>query len=251
MKVAKDRISNDEDAEGALYTLYAIMLESLKMLGCLSPMISEHLYQRFYRKYEDEESIFLTVLSQEDSSKINQLYEKQMETVKEVVSVALLARQTAGIKVRWPIRTLYVETKSHEVSDAVMQFEDIILSLLNVKEIKLVEEKPKGELATNEFANGAVHVDKKIDEELYEEGLLNEVKRRVQMMRKEEQLVESDKITLTISTEKEFEGILKKYKKELSEAVNASHVGYGVEAKMNEYTIDGRLVKLAIKKEAK
>ncbi|MFH1784878.1 MAG: isoleucine--tRNA ligase [Candidatus Micrarchaeota archaeon] len=249
MKIAKDRISNEENHEAALSTLYHIMLESLKMISCLSPMLSEHLYQRFYRKFEDEESIFLLRLSSEDSGKINQLYEKQMETVKEVVSVALLARQTAGIKVRWPIQTLYIETKSHEVKDASGAFTDIIQSLINVKELKVVEEKPKADLASQEFTNGSVHIDKKIGEELYEEGLLNEVKRRVQMLRKEEKLVEKDKITLTINTENEFEAILKKHKKELSEAVNASHVHYSVESKMNEYTIDGRLVKIVIKKD--
>ena len=51
------------------------------------------------------------------------------------------------------------------------------------------------------------------------------------------------------STEKEFEAILKKQEKALSVAVNASSVGYSPEKQMNEYTIDGRLVKLALKKE--
>ncbi|VVC03976.1 Isoleucine--tRNA ligase [Candidatus Bilamarchaeum dharawalense] len=249
MKIAKDRISNEENAEGALWTLYHVMLESLKMLGCFSPMISEHLYQTFYKKFENEESLYLLTLSAEDTGKINPLYEKQMETVKEIISNALLARQTAAIKVRWPIGTLYIETKSHEVNDTVTAFGDIISSLINVKELKAVESKPTGDLASQDFSKGTVHIDKKLDEALYEEGLLNEVKRRVQMMRKEAKLVESDKITLTVDTDKEIEAIVKKYKKEISEAVNASAVEYKVEAKMNEYTIDGRLVKLAIKKD--
>ncbi len=249
MKIAKERIASGENSEGALWTIYEVMLESLKMLGCFSPMLSEHLYQRFFRRHEDAESLFLLTLAPESVGSINALYEKQVETVKELVSIALLARQTASIKVRWPIRTLYIETKSHEVTDAVAAFSPTILSLVNAKGIKTVESAPHGEMSSQAFTNGTIHIDRKIDEALYEEGLLNEVKRRVQMMRKEAGLVEQDHIKLSISTEKEAEAILIKHEKALTEAVNASSVSHNPEKTMKEFTIDGRLVKLALKKE--
>lgn len=250
MKLAKERIVKDENAKGALFTLYRVVLATLKMLGCLSPMVSEHLYQRFFRKYEKEESLFLLRLDPEDEGKINALSEKRMENVKEIVSIALLARQNAGIKLRWPVRTLHLETKSHEVIDAVNAFQDTLLALTNAKELRVSEAAPSGlgELASEKFSNGSVHIEKKVDEELYEEGMLNEVKRRVQLMRKEASLVEGDRISVSISCENELEAILKKHEKALSEAVNASSVKYAVEKSMNEYTIDGRLVKLAIAK---
>ncbi|NYZ75975.1 hypothetical protein H0N98_01865 [Candidatus Micrarchaeota archaeon] len=159
-----------------------------------------------------------------------------------------MARQDAGIKVRWPVRAICIETKSHEAVDAVNAFGDILLSMVNTKEIRIVEEKPAGEMASSQFSKGTVHIDRKMDEELYEEGILNEVKRRIQMMRKEAQLVEQDKIGVSINAEKEIEAILKKNEKALSEAVNASAVSYGSEKEMNEYTIDGRLVRIAMKK---
>ena len=248
MKIAKERIASGEGADGALYVIYTVMLESLKMLGCMSPMVSEHLYQRFFRKFEGEESLFLLRLEQEDAGSINTIYEKRIETVKEAVSVALLARQTAGIKVRWPIRMLYVETKSHEAKEAVEAFQDTILSMVKAKGLKTVEEKPQGELASEVFSSGTIHIDKKIDEELYEEGIMNEVKRRIQMMRKEAGLVESDRIAIHVSCEKEMEAIVRKNEKALSEAVNASSMEYAPDKTMNEYEIDGRLLKLSLKK---
>ena len=249
MKIAKERISEGENADAALYTIYEVMLSSLKMLGCISPLICESLYQKFFRNFEDEESLFLLRLNAPEESVINALYEKHMETVKEVVSIALTARQTAGIKVRWPIRTLFIETKSHEAKDAVDAFMPMILSLVNVKEIRTTEEKPAGDMASAAFSKGTIHMDKKLDEALYEEGLLNEVKRRIQIMRKEAQLVESDKIALSISTEKEFETILGKQKAWLCESVNASGIKFALEKAMNDYTIDGRLVKISIAKD--
>lgn len=248
MKIAKERISSGEDSEGALMTIYSVMLESLKMLGCFSPMLSEHLYQRFFRNHENAESIFLLELPAEEESRINALYEKQMEVVKEAVSIALQARQNAAIKVRWPIRTLYVETKSHEATDAINAFSQTIMGLTNAKEVRTVDEMPRGEMASEAFSKGAIHIDRKIDEQLYEEGLLNEVKRRVQMMRKEAGLIEQDKIRLSIGAEKEFEAIIKKNEEGLAKAVNASSVSYLPEKEMKEYTIDGRLVRIALGK---
>jgi isoleucyl-tRNA synthetase len=246
MKIAKERISRGE--ESALYVIYNVMLASIKMLSCICPMLSEHLYQKFFKKHEKSESIFLFKLEDEDEGEINVLYEKQVEILKDTVSTAMLARQEAGIKVRWPIRTVYLETKSHEATDAVKAFSDTLLSLTNAKELKIVEEKPHGEMSSQEFDKGTIHIDKKIDEELYEEGMVNEIKRRVQMLRKDAQLVEKDKIKLTINTEKEIEVIMKKHEKKIADEVNASSIGYSPGTDLKEYKIDGRMVKLKVQK---
>ncbi|MBU0592039.1 class I tRNA ligase family protein, partial [Candidatus Micrarchaeota archaeon] len=248
MKIAKERISKDEHADAALYTIYEVMLLSLKMLGCICPLLSEHLYQKFFRTYEKDESLFMLTLSHEEAGSINVLAEKQIEIVKDVVSTAFLVRQTAELKVRWPVRTLYVETKSHEAMDSVNAFSDIILRLVNAKELKTVEELPKGEVASGTFIKGSVHLDKKMDGELYEEGIINEVKRRVQIMRKEAQLIESDAITLSISSEKEIEAIIDKNQDKFKDGVNAGKIDHAVHKEMNEYNIDGRIVKIVLKK---
>lgn len=249
MKLAKDRISKNRDT-AALQTIYDVMLTVLRMLSPISPFLSEHLYQRFFKKYEKQESLFLLNLPDESEGDINVLLEKQMEIVNEITSTALLARQTAGIKVRWPVRTLYVETKSHETIDAINAFKESILMLVNVKEITALEAKPSGEIVSQDFSTGTLHLKKKIDEELYEEGMINEIKRRVQNLRKEGNLLESDQISLSIDVEKEIEAILKKHEKRLLDSVNANSIEFAVKTKMKEYNIDGRLVKIAIKKKS-
>ncbi|MBI5224005.1 isoleucine--tRNA ligase [Candidatus Micrarchaeota archaeon] len=248
MKVAKDRIQNGDNAEGALYAIYQSMRETLIMLGCVSPFSAEYLYRRFFMKFEGEKSVFLLKLTDEDASKIHQIGEKQVENAKELVSVAMLARQSANIKVRMPIRTLYVETKSREVSDSVKEYGSILLSMINAKEVKVIESAPEGEFASAPFTNGTVHIGKKIDQELYEEGMMNEVKRRIQILRKDEKLVESDSIVVHLSTEKELEAIIKKYAGKLADAVNAKKIEYGSSDQMTEHSIDGRLVRVSIKK---
>ena len=250
MKIAKDRIQSGENDKAALYTIYQSMLASLQMLGCFSPFLSEHLYQRFFRKFEKAESLSLLPMADPDESAISMASETRMELVKEAVSIAMLARQKANLKVRWPIRTLFMETKSHEAIDAANAFKDTILSLTNVKELKVVEAPPSGDMASEPFSAGAIHLEKKMDQELYEEGIMNEVKRRIQIMRKDAMLVESDKIILVVSAEKELESILERGKAPLMEIVNAASLSFAVEKTMNEFEIDGRLVKIVIRKHA-
>ena len=78
--------------------------------------------------------------------------------------------------------------------------------------------------------------------------MVNEIKRRVQILRKDAQLVEKDKIKLTINTEKEIEAIMKKHEKRIAGEVNASSVGYSPGTDLKEYKIDGRIVKLGVQK---
>jgi hypothetical protein len=187
-------------------------------------------------------------MEDEESASINTALEKKTEVVKEVISIALLARQNSGVKVRWPIRNLYIETKSHEVNDAISDFRDTISKMVNVKEVKIVEVFEKGEVSSGDFSLGKIHVDKTIDEELYSEGIFNEVKRRIQILRKEAKLIENDVIEVYIDTEEEILAILKKKEKEMADAVNAKQINYKAEKEMIEYNIDGRNVRIKIQK---
>jgi len=247
MKMAKDRISRGKDSDAALYAIYTSMLKCIKMLSVVSPMLSEYVYQQFFKKFEDAESVSLLELDLPEESDISLSHEKQMELVKEIASVALTVRQDAEIKLRWPIRTLYIETKSREVEDALSNFSETLANMLNAKGVEIVEKKPSGKISSGEFSAGKIFIDKTIDEELYEEGMNNEVKRRVQNLRKKEKLLEKNKVTVYISTEKEIENMLGKNIKKLMKEVNAGEVKFAELKNMEEYKIDGRIVKIKIK----
>ncbi|MFH1222293.1 MAG: isoleucine--tRNA ligase [Candidatus Micrarchaeota archaeon] len=251
MKIAKDRIATDNKAAEALYTIYTAMLKTTLLLTPITPFITEHSYQKFFKKFETELSPSLIPLPVEDVNKMDQVSEKRMATIQLVISTGLVARQQTGIKTRWPVRTIYVETKSHEIIDAVAHFPNVVATLLNAKEVKANEEPPTGEMATATFEGGTVHVSKTLDEELYEEGIVNEFKRRMQNLRKVAGLIEKDKIVVTIVAEKELEAIVKKHEAELKDMVNATALHYEGKGEMEESEIDGRAVKMKIEKHGK
>jgi isoleucyl-tRNA synthetase len=77
------------------------------------------------------------------------------------------------------------------------------------------------------FEEGKAYLKTHINKELYAEAMVREVARRVQLMRKEKRLVETDRISLYIHTdEKELLELLKKNEKGLTEQVNAEKASF-------------------------
>jgi isoleucyl-tRNA synthetase len=90
-----------------------------------------------------------------------------------------------------------------------------------------VEEAAEG-YSISQFEGGKVYLKTEMKKELYEEAMVREVARRVQLMRKEKKLVEADRIALHVQLEdKELSGILKRHASGLASQVNAEVVGFG------------------------
>ncbi len=249
MKIAKERIKSNKNKNAVLFVLYETILLSLKMLASPVPFMSEYLYRRFFKKYEKEKSISFLKLPEENQKAIDIVLEKRVEIIKEIFSAVLTIRQEAEKGLRWPLRKLYIETHSHEVSEGLDLFKQILCILLNIKDIEVCSKKPeiKG-LYERSFSSGKIYLDAIIDKALYEEGIVNEVKRRIQALRKKEEFVQEDKIVVHVSSEKESEKVLEKHKKKLLEDVGAVELLFQSDKKAEEYNIDGKVVKIYIKK---
>lgn len=82
------------------------------------------------------------------------------------------------------------------------------------------------------FEGGKVYLKTEMKKELYEEAMVREVARRVQLMRKEERLVESDQIALHLHTaDKELSAIIRRHGDEIARQVNALSVGGSIPAR--------------------
>ncbi len=246
MKVAKDRVSKGE-GEGALYALYHSVFGTIRMLAPICPFISEYIYQNFFRKAEGDESISIFQLSEEEASRIDPVLEKEFEMVREMLPAFLELRQKSGVKLRWPLSEAYVKTSSHELTEAVAHLAPILSRLLNVKSASAGEEDRQYPSA--EIPLGKIFIDTELKEELYEEAMRNEIVRRVQMLRKEMNLVEKDSISVKIDAEKGLEEMLKKNEAKIAESTNAKELSFGpLPDKEKSWEVDGREVRIKVKK---
>jgi isoleucyl-tRNA synthetase len=148
-----------------------------------------------------------------------------MEEARAVVSLALEERAKAGIKVRQPLARLLIQTK--RVAD------DAALAALVAEEVNVKEVVFSPELAK------AVDLDTTITPELRAEGLLRDVVRQIQEMRKKAGLSPHDRITLTFSSD--AKGVLQASTDELARSVGATQVRFedvsdGSEVTIGEHT---------------
>lgn len=117
--------------------------------------------------------------------------------------------------------------------------------------VDFLETPPKG-YAEAPFSGGRVYLKIEVTPALYEEAMAREVGRRIQMMRKELQLVETDMIEVNVIGDAELLSLLKKGEKDLAKDVKAESLVLSEKQKLKgdakEWEIDERNVKIVIKK---
>ena len=218
MKLIKER-------REAVGVLYRVLLESTKVLALFAPFTAEHVYQQVFKRYENEESIHLYPYPQPSFN--DPQLEQEMEKVRELVSYGLEQRQRQGVNVRWPLRRAFVSVDLSEGAKGVVK------RLLNVKEVVFKQDVPVLELDFN------------VDEALELEGYFNELRRRVQTLRKRAGLVESDVIDVVVGGDEVFRKVLDVFGEQLKRRVGARAVVWG-EGK-ERFTVKGKTLLLSIK----
>jgi len=219
--------NESKEKEMILSTLYTVMLNLLKLLAPFMPFITEELYQNYFRKFEGKESVHFIDFPVQSKALIDKKLEEQMDVAKQVIESCLAARNSAGIKLRWPIKEVFVATSDKNAKSAIKSLEDIILDMCNSKSVKIVKEIGKGDFAEASFDFGKVYISKKLDEKLLEEALLRELVREVQDLRKKNGFVVKDKIALCLSSDEKTEKLLEKNRQFLAGEVGAKSVAVG------------------------
>ena len=128
----------EQDKINAYMTLYTALVEVCKAAAPMIPFMTEDIYQNLVRSLDKTapESIHLCDFPEVKEEWINKDLEENMEEVLDVVVLGRACRNTANIKNRQPIGTMYV--KAPKVMDKY--FTDIIADELNVKEVKFADD---------------------------------------------------------------------------------------------------------------
>ncbi len=125
----------DDDKKAAYSTLHEVLTSTVKAIAPAAPFLSEAIYGRLREcgKLDGPDSVHLCEFPEAPAGAIDEGLENAMETARTVVALGRAARNTAGIKVRQPLSTLFVAGVSSAKRKGVAQLEDLILAELNVK----------------------------------------------------------------------------------------------------------------------
>ena len=121
----------------AYYTIFEAFNILLKVLAPFAPFIAEEIYQRLIRPVMPNapESIHLCTWPKVEFR--DEELEDWMSIIQEIASAGAAARQKAGVKIRWPLRRIIVETENSKVVKAVKNLDYILKDILNVKDVEL------------------------------------------------------------------------------------------------------------------
>ena len=219
------RPENEEEKKGATETLYYVLMTLAKLIAPFMPFLAEEIYQELDGQ---KESVHLEDWPKYDEKLIDEELLNKMVKAREIVSVALEERAKNKIGVRQVLGSFATTNSVGE------DFVKIIKDEINVKEIKMGQKENK--------------LDTNITEELKKEGMLRELTRNVQELRKKSGLTPKDKIELIIETDESGKFFAEKFSAEIKSLTNSSAISYSQVSRGEEVKVDSLSFKIEIKK---
>ncbi len=225
LRRSRNRFKSEKSSEkeAALGTLKYVLTTLSKTLAPFIPFIAEKIYQELGGK---NESVHLEDWPETDEALINQKVLNQMEAAQKIVEAGLAARAAAGIKIRQPLAS-YSTTLAKTMES---EYIEIIKEELNILELKFGEDK----------------LDTELTPELKAQGLVREIVRTVNSLRKEAGLTIANRIILYYETNELSEKIFLESGKKIKKETLSEKLEKGRTEVIGEKEIEG--IWLGIKK---
>ena len=228
------KINNKKNKEQATQILYRILFDLSKLIAPFAPFIAEEIYQNL-KMNKDPQSVHLCDYPKSDKKSIDLKLEDNMKEGREIVALALAKRAQAGLKTRQPLSKLEINNKKI-IQDK--ELKELIKDEVNIKEVIFGKE---------------IKLDIKITNELKIEGIIRDLIRFIQGMRKDGELRPGQNINLYYLTNPKLENIIQDNQKEIQQEVTAKKIEIKENKKQvflieKEVQLDGQDVWLGIKK---
>jgi len=204
LRRSRSRIKGEDekDKAAALSTLYQVLMTLSKVIAPVMPYLSELVYDRIGG---EKKSIHLEDWPEANMDAVDQKVLKSMDKVKEIVEIGLAIRQNESIRVRQALSALQI---TYDKLDQA--YLDIIKEELNVKEVQVVPELSYGgDWRSIEDSTEKVSLNIEITAELKKEGLMREIIRTINNLRKNAGLTIKDNVKIYFQTKsKELKDVL-------------------------------------------
>jgi isoleucyl-tRNA synthetase len=215
---------NKTDRKEAVYTLYYVLLNVLKIIAPVVPFFAESMYANL-KTSAMPESIHLHLWPQVLEGKTDLELEQHMDHVRNIVTLALAIRSAKGIKVRQPLSSLKIKNTKLKILEG--QLTDLIKDEVNVKEIlfdsKILEE---------------IELDTNITDALREEGLVRDMIRDAQEARKNAGLKPQSLADMVVKVSSEVKPVVEKNKELLKKEVRLRDLSVVEDGSVKWYAIE-------------
>jgi isoleucyl-tRNA synthetase len=137
--------SASDDTVAAFATLYEVLVTFAKLMAPVLPFITETMYQGLVVSQRIGEPGPLSVHHEDypeaDEGRIDTELERQMDAVRQAVSLGRGLRVAEGLKVRQPLAALTVVSHDDALRAAIVEHAELIAEELNVKAVLTSEDE--------------------------------------------------------------------------------------------------------------
>jgi len=241
---SRDRFKGDDeqDKQFAILTLREVLLTLSKVMAPFTPFIAEKIYLDLGGKLE---SVHLEMWPETKEMPHTQSVLEHMELVRKMVEYGLALRAENKLKTRQPLAEL--KMNAEHLSRELLE---VMAEELNVKKVSFAEFVEEGvQWARKEEGAIKVWLNIVVDEGLKKEGLVRDVVRTINQMRKEQGLTINDRVIVKYQTDnQELDLVFKDFEKEIKNSVLASEILTGQDLEVVEIEIGDNKVKLIVQK---
>jgi len=210
---SRDRFKDGDspDKNIATKTLAYVLLNFAKLMAPFMPFLAEHVYQDVTGANFTDADKSVHLLAWPTLAKCDADVITEMQKVRNVVAVALEARDRVAIKVRQPLAALTLSGDFQKMSPAL---HEIVKDEVNIKKIDF-------DAALKSLE---VKLDSNLTDELKREGVARDLIRYIQSMRKDKKLEPTDTIDLVLTADDIGTKVVVEFQSEIKKVVNAKKV---------------------------
>ena len=220
----------DADKLSGYVTLHTCLVTVAKLMAPLAPFVSEEIYQNLVCSVDPDapDSVHLADYPVADESLVDDDLMEATRLAMRISSMGRAARSKSGLKVRQPLASAAVRTRTPSERAFIEQVRPQILDELNIKDIEVLDDDSDLYRQAHEQADGEpetvvsvghytasleagylVAVNGEITPELAEEGLARELVHRIQGLRRAAKFEVTDHIETWYDGPDELAGVMR------------------------------------------
>ena len=263
----------DADKLSGYITLHTCLVTVAKLMAPLAPFVAEELYQNLVCSVDPDapDSVHLADFPVADESLVDGGLMEATRLAMRISSMGRAARSKSGLKVRQPLASAAIRTRSPSERAYVEQVRPQIIDELNIKDIELLDDDSALFRQAQEQAGGEaeavvlvdhytasleagylVAVNGEITPELAEEGLARELVHRIQGLRRAANFEVTDHIETWYDGPDELSGVMRgNFAAYISEETLSDLVAAGPPpdgSKSETAKIEGQEITLAVRR---
>jgi valyl-tRNA synthetase len=224
-----------------LQTLYDNLVTLLHLLAPLAPFITEYMYQHLVVSQNSNapQSIHLCNFP-EASQDVNDKLLDQVEQMKSILEQGFKLRDMAKIKVRQPLLALGIQ--GIELEEWMKQ---IIMTEINVKEVNS-HLYPEISLTQGMMTIG---LNTQITPELQAEGIIREIIRNLQIVRKNMRLSKEQRVSIIIDAPQNIQQLIQSHQETIAEPVGIvkySYMELGDDEGVHTVKVEGEIMRVMV-----